>query len=462
MVAQIAKPFAVERMRSVVREILERAWEETLAEEAKLADGAATSAKIADGAVGAAELADASVTTAKLAPGVAVTSLNGASGAVSLAAGSNVSISESDGTITISSAGGTGGGGGDITAVVAGEGLSGGGTVGDVALRLAPEGVTEAELADGAVVVFCGVGGVVVGGEYELVHRLAGEVEADLVVGADGLRSVVSRKLGLVRRPPRLRKLSLTAHVAAPPGGMEHGEMHVIPDGCIGYAPSGDGRCNLTLVVSTDQAPRLRDEGPEAFFRGKLREAPGLPTDLGATGLGELLGSGPFDWPTRAPTAPGAALVGDAAGYYDPFTGQGMYQAMAGARLLARAVAPALTPRGSTRTSRVSHAGPLGDAGPVGRSGHTGHAVDAAVDAALDRYARQKQGLTRPARRLQHLVEAVLSRPQLADFALGRLSRARLAMDRLVEVTGDLRTPAALLSPRVLSSLILPPTQEAP
>ena len=55
---------------------------------------------------------------------------------LTLAAGTNVSINESGGTVTISSSGGGGGGGGDITAVAAGDGLTGGGTTGDVSLAV--------------------------------------------------------------------------------------------------------------------------------------------------------------------------------------------------------------------------------------------------------------------------------------------------------------------------------------
>jgi hypothetical protein len=55
---------------------------------------------------------------------------------LTFAAGSNVSINESGGTVTISSSGGGGGGGGDITAVSAGDGLTGGGTTGDVSLAV--------------------------------------------------------------------------------------------------------------------------------------------------------------------------------------------------------------------------------------------------------------------------------------------------------------------------------------
>ncbi len=266
------------------------------------------------------------------------------------------------------------------------------------------------------------------------------EVYARLVVGADGLRSIVARRLGLVRRKPRLKKVSLTVHIPAPTPPLDHGEMHVVPGGCAGYAPAGDGVCNLTIVTTTDRAAELGRIGPAAFVRRQVERAPRLRARLGDQRLrledipaDEFLASGPFDWPTRSPTAQGAALVGDAAGYYDPFTGQGIHQAMAGAERLAAAVGPALAGEAA------------GDAG--------------ALDAALRRYARDKRRLTRPTRRVQHLVEWVLSRPTWADRAVARLARAETAMDRLVEVTGDLRPPASLISPDVVSSLLFPATR---
>jgi flavin-dependent dehydrogenase len=52
------------------------------------------------------------------------------------------------------------------------------------------------------------------GGRIAGVRLVTGEVvRARVVVGADGLRSVVVRRLGLLRRAPRLRKVALTAHL---------------------------------------------------------------------------------------------------------------------------------------------------------------------------------------------------------------------------------------------------------
>lgn len=260
-------------------------------------------------------------------------------------------------------------------------------------------------------------------------HR---ELGARLVIGADGLRSVVARRAGLVRRRPRLRKVSLTTHGAGAAGRLGHGEMHVLDGGCFGLAPAGRGRFNLTLVVAEEHARDLRRLGADAFFRRWLDRAPAVRDRVGDAELERpLLASGPFDCPTRSVVAPRLALVGDAAGYYDPFTGQGVYQALEGARRLAAAL----------------EAAALDD--------------DRARSAALRRYARGLGRLKRPARRVQRLVETALARPRRADRVLRRLAAAPEVADALVAVTGDLRPARILLSPRLLSTFVFPPSPEA-
>ncbi|MFH1278630.1 MAG: hypothetical protein ABIK65_09645 [Candidatus Eisenbacteria bacterium] len=81
---------------------------------AMLQDAAVTPDKIAAAAVMTGHLADSSLTSAKIAAGAAVRSLNGRTGHVSLLEGSNVTITDGVGGLTISAAGG-GGGDGDWT-----------------------------------------------------------------------------------------------------------------------------------------------------------------------------------------------------------------------------------------------------------------------------------------------------------------------------------------------------------
>jgi flavin-dependent dehydrogenase len=142
-----------------------------------------------------------------------------------------------------------------------------------------------------------------------------------------------------------------------------------------------------------------------------------------------LLASGPFDWTMTHTVLPGAALVGDAAGYYDPFTGQGIFQALAGAELLAAEADAALRAAGGRP--------PL-----------------------LREYARERRRLVRGPRALQRVIEAVLSRPRLANGAIAHLGRSRALADALVAVTGDLIPAADLLRPRVLLTFLAPGTAE--
>jgi menaquinone-9 beta-reductase len=251
--------------------------------------------------------------------------------------------------------------------------------------------------------------------------------DARVVVGADGLRSIVARQADATAAPGPLRKLSFTLHPRLSTGFTGGaGEMHVVRGGCIGIAPveRGDGPLYNVTFVTLAPSPH---GGARETIEAMLRAAPGLADRLPElrVALGECakpLASGPFDRPVRYAVADGLALVGDAAGYYDPFTGQGVYQALSGGERLARVLDDAL------RT----------DARTIGAD-------------ALAPYARWLARTRRPARTVQRAIEFVTSRPRLMARCTRALERAPLFADTLVAVTGDIAPARALVGRPLLS-----------
>jgi flavin-dependent dehydrogenase len=238
------------------------------------------------------------------------------------------------------------------------------------------------------------------------------EVWARLVVGADGLRSVVLRRAGLLRRRPRLRKLALTAHVSGFDGAATRGEVRVTGRrACIGIARVGDDLANVTVVVPEERSGEVSGD-PAGFFDAALA-AHGL---AGVRRVDEVLATGPFDCPVRSAVADGVLLVGDAAGYYDPFTGQGIFRALRGGELAAETTHAALR---------------AGDTSVRG----------------LAPYERARRRAFAPGERMQHVVEAFVSRPALLGAVARRFATRPSVADAVIRVTGDVSPVGSLFAP---------------
>jgi flavin-dependent dehydrogenase len=247
-------------------------------------------------------------------------------------------------------------------------------------------------------------------------------VRARLTVGADGLRSVVARRLGR-RRHGRPRRVAFVAHLEGVEEMGFSAEMHVGSGGYVGLNPLGDGRTSVALVVPSARARAARGRA-EAFFLEGLGEFPGVARRIERSRVARrVLATGPFAaWCGRV-VADGAALVGDAADFFDPFTGEGIYCALRGAELL---------------SETVLRFGP----GP-----------GAVTRRQLAPYRRARRRAFAGKWAVERLVGYAMAFPGLFDRAVGRLHRRGMA-HTFIGVTGDFVPARAVLNPLFLARMV--------
>jgi flavin-dependent dehydrogenase len=118
----------------------------------------------------------------------------------------------------------------------------------------------------------------------------------------------------------------------------QRGEMHIRRGGYIGVAPLPGGLTNVSVVTDGHgSVPTPRAE-QQAIVRRAL-EADAVLRDRfsGATQVSPVTVMGPLAVNARAAGCPGLLLAGDAAGFVDPMTGDGLRFALRGGELAAQA-----------------------------------------------------------------------------------------------------------------------------
>ncbi|MEU6336107.1 NAD(P)/FAD-dependent oxidoreductase [Streptomyces cellulosae] len=148
-------------------------------------------------------------------------------------------------------------------------------------------------------------------------------LRARWLVAADGLHSPLRRALGL-DRPTRTRpRYGLRRHYAVPPW-TSHVEVHWGPDAEAYVTPLGPRLVGVALLTSR-RAPY------DTQLAGFPELAARLPPDTAVT---PVRGAGPLHRRSRARVHGRILFVGDAAGYVDALTGEGVCLALTGADAL--------------------------------------------------------------------------------------------------------------------------------
>ena len=239
-------------------------------------------------------------------------------------------------------------------------------------------------------------------------------VRSGWLIGADGARSSVSRRLG-VDRPAFPRRLGLVAHYEGSPDLADHGEMHVGPGWYVGLAPTPGGELNVGMAL-----PLPGRGGAATRFAAAIDGIPAVAARLtGLRRLTPIRGVAPIGHRVSRAAGDGWLLVGDAAGFIDPFTGEGIFRALRSARAAAESLR-------------------AGDAG------------------AVERYLAARRGAFAAKDTLTWAVQGMLATPAVLGHVLRRLATDPRAAGRLGSALGDCRPASDALSPAYLASILRP------
>lgn len=152
------------------------------------------------------------------------------------------------------------------------------------------------------------------------IQTSTGEVShAPIVVGADGRNSTVARLLNRAPSPQKDR-IALQSHIALPAGFGDRIVLQLLPEGYSGQAPTGLDQLNVCLVAKPARIDALKE-----WARKSFAVAANHP------------------WKTITPLKRGSLkaaensvfFIGDAARVVEPFTGEGIFYALASGELAA-------------------------------------------------------------------------------------------------------------------------------
>jgi len=242
-----------------------------------------------------------------------------------------------------------------------------------------------------------------IGSEGVRITTTRGRVMARVVVGADGLHSKVRRKLGLHQATPGVHRYGARAHyrITGPPPDVV--QVHVT-EACEFYVtPTASNAVNVTLLGRRELT---------RSFRGAIRG--GFQSRVDAhRPIRELLSGskrlttpelvGPLRQQVSGTVANRAVLVGDAAGFVDAITGEGMSIALISARIAAEVLDDAL---GRDRLSQID----------------------------LLPYEQRHARAVQDGARLTEIVLWGLRQPRIAERVLGNLKRHPDLFDTLLAV----------------------------
>ena len=163
-------------------------------------------------------------------------------------------------------------------------------------------------------------------------------LSAGVVIAAEGRQARIASALGLSRFARSPKRWAFGAYFTGVDGLTGRGEMHVRRDGYIGVAPVPGGIVNVCVVRELRRligrvlsAP----PSPDAIIAAIAADPLLRERFRNARRVSPVTTLGPLAIESSAAGCPGLLLAGDAAGFIDPMTGDGLRFALRGGELAA-------------------------------------------------------------------------------------------------------------------------------
>ena len=164
------------------------------------------------------------------------------------------------------------------------------------------------------------------------------DFHARVVIAADGRHSKIAFGMGLAKYAPSPKRWAFGAYFIDVEDLSSRGEMHIRSDGYIGVAPLGGDVANVCVVRELANIFRAQRLHADNVVDLAVRGDPMLRARFArARQVSEVSSLGPLAVDCRSVGYPGLLLAGDAAGFIDPMTGDGLRFAIRGGELAAEA-----------------------------------------------------------------------------------------------------------------------------
>jgi menaquinone-9 beta-reductase len=158
-----------------------------------------------------------------------------------------------------------------------------------------------------------------------------------ILIGADGRHSKVAKMMGYKSIHKRSHRIAIHCYLKPKQQLSRMGQMHILPDGSyIGIDPIKNNEVNFSIVTDGKKMkdyPSIKD-----YLNNWIMTMPSLSTQFNLLSHEEIKIVATINNTTDRIVGKNFALIGDASGFIDPLTGEGITNAIKTARLLSQAI----------------------------------------------------------------------------------------------------------------------------